>query len=75
MTAMDILKKVLAGDSDIDAAAITEDTPIDSFGLDSLDMVELICVLEDEMEIDFGEPEGLKTVGDVARYADELAGN
>ncbi len=74
MAAIDIIKDVLSENMDIDKDAITEDSTMDSLGVDSLDMVELICNLEDEMNIDFGEPEGLNTVGDVAKYAEGLAG-
>ena len=35
-------------------------------------MVELICDLEDECEVEFGEPEGLETVGDLVEYIDGL---
>lgn len=75
MATIDIIKDVLAENMEIEKDSITEDSAIESLGLDSLDMVELICELEDRMNIDFGEPEGLATVGDVAKYADGLAGN
>lgn len=36
-------------------------------------MVELICDLEEAIaEVDFGEPEGLVTVGDLVAYIDSL---
>jgi acyl carrier protein len=35
-------------------------------------MVELICELEDRLDIDFGEPEGLQTVADLVAYIDSL---
>ena len=35
-------------------------------------MVELICDLEDELGIDFGEPEGLETTADLVAYIDSL---
>ena len=74
MAALDIIKNVLSENLDIEKEKINEDSTMDSLGVDSLDMVELICNLEDEMDIDFGEPENLHTVGDVAKYAEELAG-
>ena len=40
--------------------------------IDSLDMVELICDLEEKCDVDFGEPEGLKTVGELVEYIDSL---
>ena len=36
------------------------------------DMVELICELEEKCEIDFGEPEGLETIGDLIAYVASL---
>ena len=35
-------------------------------------MTELICAIEDECEVDFGEPEGLETVGQLVEYIDSL---
>ncbi len=35
-------------------------------------MVELICDLEDECGIEFGEPEGLETVGELIEYIEGL---
>ena len=35
-------------------------------------MVELICDLEEKCDVDFGEPEGLKTVGELVEYIDSL---
>ena len=45
---------------------------MESLGVDSLDMVELICDIEDRCDIEFGEPEGLKTVGDIVAHIDSL---
>ena len=44
----------------------------ENLDIDSLDMVELICDLEEACEVDFGEPEGLNTVGDLVAYIDSL---
>ena len=51
---------------------MTEDATFDDLGIDSLDMVELICDLEEACEVDFGEPEGLASVGDLVAYIDSL---
>lgn len=72
MAAIDIIKEVLSENMDIDPEKITAESTMDSLGIDSLDMVELVCELEDRMGIDFGDPENLNTVGDVAAYADSL---
>ena len=44
----------------------------ENLDIDSLDMVELICDLEEACEVDFGEPENLETVGDLVKYVDSL---
>ena len=41
-------------------------------GIDSLDMAELICDIEEKLDIDFGEPEGLETIEDLVSYIDSL---
>ena len=63
---------VVADNLDIDADSVTEDATFESLGVDSLDMVELICDLEERCDIEFGEPEGLSTVGQLVSYIDSL---
>ena len=41
-------------------------------GIDSLDMVELICDLEEKCDVEFGEPEGIETVGQLVAHIDSL---
>ena len=72
MATIDIIREVLVENLDLDADAVTEDATLESLGVDSLDMVELICDLEEACEVDFGEPEGLVTVGDLVAYIDSL---
>lgn len=72
MATLDTLKAILQENLDIDPEKVSEDSTFDSLEVDSLDMVELICELEDRLDIDFGEPEGLTTVGEVVAYIDSL---
>ena len=72
MATLDTVKEVLESNLDIDPENVTEDATFDDLGIDSLDMVELICDLEDKCSVDFGEPEGLTTVGDLVEYIDNL---
>ena len=58
MDTMEIITNLLHENLDIDPEQVTEDATFDSLGIDSLDMVELICDLEDECEVEFGEPDG-----------------
>ena len=72
MATIDTIKDVLQENLDIDPADVTEESTFDSLGIDSLDMVELNCDLEEKCEVDFGEPEGLDTVGALVNYVDSL---
>lgn len=72
MATLDTVKEVLGSNLDIDPENVTEDATFDDLGIDSLDMVELICDLEEKCSVDFGEPEGLTTVGDLVEYIDNL---
>ena len=72
MATIDIVRDVLVENQDLDPEAITEDAVIEDLGIDSLDMVELICDIEDAEGIDFGEPEGLETIGDIVEHIDSL---
>lgn len=72
MATIDTVKNILQENLDIDPAGVSEDATFESLGVDSLDMVELICDLEEACEVDFGESEGLKTIGDLVSYIDSL---
>lgn len=72
MTTIETITTILQENLDIDPSTVSEDSTFDSLGIDSLDMVELICDLEEARDIDFGEPEGLETVGDLVSYIDSL---
>ncbi|MBE6464346.1 MAG: acyl carrier protein [Eggerthellaceae bacterium] len=72
METLDIIKDILNDKLDIEPEKVTEETTFEDLEIDSLDQVELICELEDRLGIDFGEPEDLKTVGDVIAYTATL---
>lgn len=72
MAIIDTIKDILVDKLELDLEKLTEDATFESLGIDSLDLVELICELEDKLDIDFGDPEGLATLGDVARYIEGL---
>ncbi len=65
------MKTMLAEQLNCDAESITPDTSFkDDLGADSLDLFELIMLLEDEYNMEFPADElaGLNTVGDVIEY-------
>ena len=87
MATIDTVKEVLEENLDINPETVSDDSTFDSLGIDSLDTVELLMNLEDklgiEVELDqkvetvgdlvaFGEPEALKTVGELVEYIDSL---
>ena len=72
MDTLAIIKDLLVENLDVEEGLITEEATFESLGVDSLDMVELICELEEKCEIDFGEPEGLETIGDLIAYVASL---
>ena len=72
METIEAIREILAENLDIDPESVTEESTFDSLNIDSLDMVQLICDLEDKLDIDFGEPEGLQNVGDVIKHIASL---
>lgn len=72
MATIDAIREVLQENLDIDPALVTEESTFESLDIDSLDTVEMICALEDMLDIDFGEPEGLQNVGDVVKHIESL---
>lgn len=72
MATIDTIREILQENLDIEPSSVTDESTFDSLNIDSLDMVELICDLEDKLGIDFGEPEGLQNVGDVVKHIDSL---
>ena len=72
MATLDTIKDILQENLDIAPEDVDGDSTFDSLGVDSLDMVELICELEERLDVDFGEPEGLETMGDLVEYVDSL---
>lgn len=68
---IDVLSKQLR----IDPSEINDNSSImDDLGADSLDLVEILMVLESEMGITISDEDALtlKTVGDVAEYLERV---
>ena len=67
------VKKLLAEQLNIDAESIKpESNVIDDLGADSLDVVEMLMVLEDEFNVTVTDEESLKlkTVEDIVKLID-----
>ncbi len=68
------IKSMLAKQLNVDVAKVADDSRIvEDLGADSLDVVELLMSLEDEMGISISDEEALnlKTVGDIQKLIDE----
>jgi acyl carrier protein len=63
---------ILAEYKEIDKAGINEDTTFESINLDSLDIVEIMMKLEDELNVTIEINSEIKTVGKLAEYIDSL---
>ncbi|MCI9129006.1 MAG: acyl carrier protein [Eggerthellaceae bacterium] len=72
MATIDIVREVLVDNLDLNPDDITAEATMDSLGIDSLDMAELICDIEEKCDIDFGEPEGITTIGGIVEHIDSL---
>ena len=72
MATIDTIKEILQENLDIDPASVDESSTFDSLEIDSLDMVQLVCDLEERLGIDLGEPEGINTLGDFVAYVESL---
>jgi acyl carrier protein len=71
----DKVKELLASQLEIDAEKITEDTEIiNDLGADSLDVVEMIMMLEEEFGIVITDETiyGYKTVGEIASFIEKM---
>lgn len=73
MSALDELKKILARVAKRKEQDITIDTPLASFGLDSLNWVQVIVGIESafDIEVDIEKLKKFVTVGDLLNHIEE----
>ena len=65
----------LAKQMDVSVDDIQRDTTFESLGIDSLDMVEMVMDLEEELGVELDlEDKKLATVGELADFAENQAG-
>ena len=68
------IKEILASQLDADIDSMTAETRIaEDLGADSLDVVELLMSIEDELSVEIPDEaiETIKTIGDVVKYIEE----
>ncbi len=68
------LANLLAEHTDIEASTITMETPFESLGLDSLDTVELLMELEEDLGATLDLQEKVETVGDLVAFIENKLG-
>ncbi len=72
MEAIDTIKEILNSNLGIDPETIDEDTTFASLDIDSLDMTELTCELEDQTGKELTGLEQVTTVGELAELVESL---
>ena len=68
------LKKILAGHVDCDPESITAETTFESLGIDSLDTVEMLMGLEEELGVELKMEEKSENVGQLAAFIEKQIG-
>jgi len=72
-TTFERLRGILANEFEVATQVITPDARLDSLGIDSLAVIEVIFRLEDEFKINFPQDPGeLSTVGNLVSSIDHL---
>lgn len=76
MQLIERVKEVIAKQLRMDVSEIADDAAvIEDLGADSLDIVEMLMTLEDEMNITIPDDvNGLRTVKDIADYLENVIG-
>lgn len=73
-TTFERLRAILVKDYQLAPEAVTLDSPLESLGIDSLGVAELLFNVEDEFKVTLPpEPVPLTTIGEVVHYIDALA--
>ena len=77
MSTLERLRSLLARELEVPAESLQPQATLESLGIDSLRMIEIVFTIEDEFKVAVkAEPaelrERLKTLGDLATYIDEL---
>ena len=65
---------ILAEHVDCDSSTITMDTTFEELGVDSLDTVDMVMELEEELGIELELDEKISTVGEMVELVEEKMG-
>ncbi|MCF0105106.1 MAG: acyl carrier protein [Eggerthellaceae bacterium] len=73
MTILENIKDILKEKQNIDPANLTENTTFKDLNIDSIDMIELVCELEDRIEKDLSDtPKYIENIGEFVSYVESL---
>lgn len=70
MNTLEKIQSVIANLLEIDKALITPDASFESLKIDSLDMVEIVSELEEELDIRFDQDDQPSTISELMRMID-----
>lgn len=62
------IKALLADHTDVDVETITLETPFSDLGIDSLDTVEMVMELEEDLGVELELEEKVATVGELVKF-------
>ena len=65
------IRSYLSSQLDIDPQQITEDTTFESLGIDSLDLVEMLMELEEELGVELEMDEKVSTIGELVEFIEK----
>ena len=71
MDIFETLKKKIVEKTDCDPAKVTKDTSLIGLGIDSLDAVEMIMDLEEELGVELEFDEAVTTVDDLVKFIEK----
>jgi len=73
MTTLERLSRILVQRYELDPARLTPEQPLDSLGIDSLGMVEMLFFIEEEFRVELpSDNVTFATLGEAASYVDGL---
>ncbi len=64
----------MSGQLDIPVEDISRETTFESLGIDSLDMMEMVMELEEELSVELEMEEKLATVGELVDFVESKMG-
>lgn len=74
MNTLEQIQSVIASLIDIDKDAITPEATFEALKIDSLDMVEIVSELEEQMDIRFGQDDHPNTVAELMEMIEAKKG-